>query len=124
MTINLVSFGYRYGIPYNADIVLDVRFLPNPYFIEELKNLSGNDKKVNDYVLKWEITQNFIEKIKDFISFIIPHYEKEGKTYLTLAFGCTGGRHRSIAIVNEIERLFNRGKYLVMIMHRDIDKIK
>jgi UPF0042 nucleotide-binding protein len=124
MTINLVSFGYRYGIPYNADIVLDVRFLPNPYFIEELKNLSGNDKKVNEYVLKWEITQNFIEKIKDFISFLIPHYEKEGKTYLTLAFGCTGGRHRSIAIVNEIERLFNRGKYLVMIMHRDIDKIK
>ena len=124
MTINLVSFGYRYGIPYNADIVLDVRFLPNPYFIEELKNLSGNDKKVNDYVLKWEITQNFIEKIKDFISFLIPHYEKEGKTYLTLAFGCTGGRHRSIAIVNEIERLFNRGKYLVMIRHRDIDKIK
>ncbi|MDY6862511.1 MAG: RNase adapter RapZ [Thermodesulfobacteriota bacterium] len=122
MSVNLVSFGYRHGIPYNADIVLDVRFLPNPYFIEGLKHLNGKDKKVSDYVLNWEITKNFIEKIKDFINFLIPHYEKEGKTYLTLAFGCTGGRHRSVAIVNEIKKLFDMEKYLVNIMHRDIDK--
>ncbi|GBD39546.1 MAG: nucleotide-binding protein [Deltaproteobacteria bacterium] len=120
LSLNFLSFGYKYGLPYDADVVIDVRFLPSPHFVEGLKNLTGLDKEVREYVLKNEDTIKFIEKIVDLLKFLIPKYQKEGKSYLTIAIGCTGGKHRSAVIVNEIAERF---KHLSPnIWHRDISK--
>ncbi|MER3446482.1 MAG: RNase adapter RapZ [Candidatus Dadabacteria bacterium] len=120
ISINFLSFGFKYGFPYDADVILDVRFLPSPHFIEGLKNLTGLDKRVKDFVLKNEDTRKFIEKLVDLLKFLIPRYEKEGKSYLTVAIGCTGGKHRSTVIVNEIAERF---KHLSpTVRHRDISK--
>lgn len=120
ISINFLSFGYKYGFPYDADLILDVRFLPSPHFIESLKDLTGSDRRVKDFVLKNEDTRKFIEKLVDILKFLIPRYEKEGKSYLTVAVGCTGGKHRSAVIVNEIAERF---KYLSPnVRHRDISK--
>ena len=120
MTINLLSFGYKYGLPYDADIVIDVRFLPNPYFVPGLKNLNGEEPEVIDYVMKWNETEGFIKKFQDLLRYLIPLYEKEGKSYLTIAIGCTGGRHRSVAIAEELRKLFDSKNYPITLTHRDI----
>ncbi len=120
ISLNFLSFGYKYGFPYDADLVLDVRFLPSPHFIESLKDLNGSDKKVRDFVLEHEDTGEFVEKLTDFLEFLIPRYEKEGKSYLTVAIGCTGGKHRSVVIANEIAERFKN--LSANIWHRDISK--
>lgn len=121
MTINLLSFGYKYGLPYDADIVVDVRFLPNPYFVPSLKNLNGEEPEVIDYVMKWKETEEFLKKFHDLLCYLIPLYEKEGKFYLTIGIGCTGGRHRSVAIAKELRKLFDSKNYPITLTHRDID---
>lgn len=120
ISINFLSFGYKYGFPYDADLILDVRFLPSPHFIESLKDLTGSDRRVKDFVLKNEDTRKFIEKLVDLLKFLIPRYEKEGKSYLTVAVGCTGGKHRSAVIVNEIAERFKQ--LSPNVRHRDISK--
>jgi UPF0042 nucleotide-binding protein len=122
MVINLTSFGYRHGIPTDSDIVLDVRFLPNPYFVEDLKNLDGNVAKVRDFVLNWKESRTFLEELYKLMEFLIPHYEKEGKSYLKIALGCTGGKHRSVVMLNELGRYLSGMKYVVNLSHRDIER--
>ncbi len=118
--INLTSFGYRYGLPPDADIVLDVRFLPNPYFVENLKNFDGNDKKIEDYVLGWEESRTFLQELFKMAEFLIPLYEKEGKSYLNIALGCTGGKHRSVVMLNQLGKFLKEKNYLINLNHRDI----
>ena len=122
LVINLMSFGFRYGLPPEADIVLDVRFLPNPYFIEELKHLNGEDEKIQEYVMGWEESQTFLRKMLDMMEFLIPLYEKEGKSNLNVALGCTGGKHRSVVMTTRLARYFAGENYLVNIAHRDIHR--
>ncbi|MDD2672180.1 MAG: RNase adapter RapZ [Syntrophales bacterium] len=122
MVINLTSFGYRHGIPSDADIVLDVRFLPNPYFVEDLKNLDGNVEKVREYVLNWKESRTFLDELYKMMEFLIPHYEREGKSYLKIALGCTGGKHRSVVMLNELGRYLSGMKYVVNVSHRDINR--
>jgi UPF0042 nucleotide-binding protein len=120
MVVHLVSFGYKYGLPYDADIVMDVRFLPNPFFVSELKDLDGNQKSVADYIMKWKETTTFLRDFYRLISFLIPEYQKEGKSNLTIAVGCTGGRHRSVAIVNALAVFLRKRALMVNTRHRDI----
>jgi len=122
LVINLMSFGYRYGLPPEADIVLDVRFLPNPYFIEELKHLNGQDEKIQEYVMGWEESRTFLEQLLKMMEFLIPLYEKEGKSSLNLALGCTGGKHRSVVMANRLALYFSGENYLVNATHRDIHR--
>lgn len=122
MTIILSSFGYKFGIPYDADLIMDVRFLPNPFFISELRNLSGNDERVYEYVMKNEVAENFRKKFIALINFLIPQYEREGKTYLNIGIGCTGGQHRSVAVINCLKKHFLKKKYPLRIVHRDFEK--
>jgi UPF0042 nucleotide-binding protein len=126
MTVVLLSFGYSFGIPFEADLLMDVRFLPNPYFVEELKRFQGDHPKVAEYVLQWEETREFLRHVQEFIRFLLPLYERERKTHLTIAVGCTGGRHRSIVIVNRLaemlrDELTKRGVFL-SVQHRDAEK--
>jgi UPF0042 nucleotide-binding protein len=126
MAVTLLSFGYSFGIPYEADLLLDVRFLPNPYFVEELKRLKGGDPKVADYVLQWGEATEFLRRLHEFIQFLLPLYEREGKTQLTVGIGCTGGRHRSVVIVNRLaemlkQELIWKGMHLYL-RHRDVEK--
>lgn len=118
--LSLMSFGFKHGYPLDADIVLDARFLPNPYFVDSLRALNGNDEKIREYVLENEESGIFIDKITDLLSFLMPRYKKEGKSYLNLAIGCTGGKHRSVVITNEIAN--NYKEFNVMVKHRDIEK--
>ncbi len=120
MVVHLVSFGYKYGLPYDADMVMDVRFLPNPFFVSELKDLDGNQKSVADYIMKWKETTTFLRDFYKLISFLIPEYQKEGKSNLTIAVGCTGGRHRSVAIVNALAVFLRKRDLMVNTKHRDI----
>ena len=122
MTVNLLSFGFRYGLPYDADLVMDVRFLPNPYFIEKLKSLNGENKEVSDYVLKRSETKKFIKKFSNLIYFLFPLYEKEGKFYLTIAIGCTGGKHRSVVLAEKINEYLNLKGYSSKLFHKDIGR--
>ena len=121
MNVSLVSFGYKYGIPVDADLVIDTRFLPNPHYIERLKPLTGNDPEVSRFVLKSAVTQKFLRKYFGLLKFLIPYYIKEGKSYLTIAVGCTGGRHRSVIIVNKLKKFLDK-KYPVKTQYRDIEK--
>jgi len=126
MTVTLLSFGYSFGIPFEADLLLDVRFLPNPYFVEELKRLKGENPKITEYVLQWEETKEFLQRVQEFIRFLLPLYIRERKTHLTIAVGCTGGRHRSIVIVNRLAEMLRdewveRGVSL-SVRHRDAEK--
>jgi len=122
-TLNVLSFGFRYGLPTQADLVLDVRFLPNPYFVPELKALTGEDARVSSWVLEREETQAFLEKLVDLCRFLFPRYQREGKAYLTVALGCTGGKHRSVTLANELtRRLASDGMKLPPAWHRDIEK--
>jgi UPF0042 nucleotide-binding protein len=120
MTMNLISFGYKYGLPNEADIVMDVRFLPNPFFVTELKEMDGNQKPVIEYVMKWKETKVFLKDFYNLISFLIPQYQKEGKSQLTIAVGCTGGRHRSVTIINALADFLKKQKLLINVRHRDI----
>ncbi len=122
MKINVVSFGFRYGIPNDADLIMDVRFLANPYFVPELKPLDGETEAVRNYVLSRGETVIFLEKYLDLIDYLIPLYEKEGKAYLTVGVGCTGGRHRSVAIARTLFEHINKPGKRVEIIHRDIGR--
>jgi len=122
LTIHITSFGYRYGIPYEADIVMDVRFISNPFFVDALRSLSGKNEKVRRFVLEKEETKHFLNKFEKLLTFLVPLYEKEGKANLTIAVGCTGGRHRSVSIVCCLENFLDKGIYNVNVLHRDIDK--
>jgi len=122
LVITVLSFGFKYGIPMDSDLVFDVRFLPNPYYIPELKQYSGNDKPVRDYVLDFEGTKVFIDKLQDMLLFLIPNYKTEGKRQLIVSIGCTGGRHRSVAIANKIYEILNQNGYNVNIDHRDVNE--
>lgn len=122
LMINILSFGFKHGIPADADLVFDVRFLPNPFYIDELKYLTGNDRGVQDYVMSFPEAGIFLDKLTDLLRFLIPNYIKEGKYQLVVAIGCTGGKHRSVTLANELYRkLRNReAKYGVSLSHRDI----
>jgi UPF0042 nucleotide-binding protein len=122
MVINITSFGYRYGLPVDADLVFDVRFLPNPYFVENLKNYDGHHADVQDYVLQNKESKEFLKKILDLMNLLIPLYEKEGKVRLNIAMGCTGGKHRSVVMANKLDSYFSSMKYMVNLNHRDINK--
>ena len=120
LAITVLSFGFKYGIPVDSDLVFDVRFIPNPFYIPELKPQSGNDEPVKDYVLKQQETKTFVSKLDDMLDFLIPSYNKEGKRQLIISIGCTGGRHRSVAITNEIYRILHEKNYNAYVEHRDI----
>jgi UPF0042 nucleotide-binding protein len=122
MLLQLVSFGYRYGVPSNADLVFDVRFLPNPYYVNELKNLTGLDPDLQRYVLEKEESRSFILHLDQMLEFLLPCFDREGKSNLTLAIGCTGGRHRSVSLVEEFARRLQGEQRRVQILHRDIEK--
>lgn len=120
--VTVLSFGFKYGIPSDADIVLDVRFLPNPYYIEELKYLTGNDKAVQDYVMASEAAKTFLEKVDDLVEFLLPNYVEEGKNSLVIAIGCTGGKHRSVTLANALANRLKTTEYGSKVEHRDIEK--
>lgn len=120
LMINIVSFGFKHGIPADVDLVFDVRFLPNPFYIEELKSKTGNDREVNDYVMSFPEAELFLQKLTDMISFLIPNYIKEGKNQLIIGIGCTGGKHRSVTLANQLyEQLKDKGNYGLTVSHRD-----
>jgi UPF0042 nucleotide-binding protein len=121
LLIALVSFGYKYGVPIDSDLVFDVRFLPNPNFIPDLKTLTGADQPVIEYMKAQEDTDIFLDHLRKFLDFLVPQYEKEGKSYVTVSIGCTGGRHRSVFITNAVAEHF-KGSYKVKVTHRDSDK--
>ncbi len=122
LMITVLSFGFKYGIPSDSDLVFDVRFIPNPFYVSELKTLTGNDIKVRDYVMQWDESRQFLEKLDDMVSFLIPNYIKEGKNQLVISIGCTGGKHRSVTLANELSRSLQKYGHSVIINHRDIDK--
>ncbi|MEJ2170259.1 MAG: RNase adaptor protein RapZ [Desulfobacterales bacterium] len=122
MRINVMSFGFKYGIPYDADLIMDVRFMANPYFNPDLKELDGETQEIKEFVLGHEDTHVFLGKYLDLLDYLIPLYEKEGKAYLTIAFGCTGGRHRSVAIARAIYEHINAMGKTVGLNHRDRDR--
>ncbi len=121
--ITVLSFGFKYGIPADSDLVFDVRFLPNPYYVEGLRAKTGNDEEIQDYVFQFQEARVFIEKLEDMLNFLIPNYITEGKNQLVIAVGCTGGKHRSVTLANELyRRLSVKKEYGVKIEHRDIGK--
>lgn len=122
MMITIVSFGFKYGIPIDADLVFDVRFAPNPYYIAEMRPLTGNDAPVRDYVMQFEVTQEFLAKLQDMISFLLPNYKKEGKNQVVIAIGCTGGKHRSVTVANALYDFLQEKGHTVIKQHRDIEK--
>jgi len=122
MLVTLISFGFKKGLPLDADLVFDVRFLPNPFYVESLKDLDGNRDEVANYVLKWPVTARFLTKLFDFIDFLIPQYAKEGKANLIIGIGCTGGRHRSVTIANKLGEYLRTKGYMVTVDHRDAQK--
>lgn len=119
LAVSVVSFGFRNGLPPESDLVFDVRFLPNPHFIPELRALTGHDPRVSSYVLAFAETQQFLQRCVDLLGFLLPHYAREGKSYLTVAFGCTGGQHRSVAIANAVADVLARAGHPVHVRHRD-----
>ena len=120
--VTLISFGYKYGIPIDVDIVFDVRFLPNPFYVDKLKNLPGTNEKIEKYVTEFPVTQHFMEVYFNLLSYLIPYYVKEGKTYLSIAFGCTGGRHRSVVLINNFANYLKGKEYKLFVKHRDMNK--
>lgn len=121
LMINIVSFGFKHGIPQEADLVFDVRFLPNPFYLDELRHKTGLDKEVQDYVMAYPEAHEFLDKLTDMVSFLIPNYVKEGKYQLVVAIGCTGGQHRSVTLAGELfNRFRNQGEYGLTMRHRDI----
>ena len=122
LMVTVTSFGFKYGIPNDADLVFDVRFLPNPYYIDGLRAKTGNDKEVQDFVMGYPESGEFLDKLTDMVEFLIPNYVKEGKYRLVIAIGCTGGKHRSVTLTNALyERLKDKGNYGIKLDHRDIN---
>ena len=122
LLLTLVSFGFKHGIPVDSDMVFDVRFLPNPYFVAELKNLTGSDQAVVDYMQSHGVTRTFQDQLGSMLDFLLPEFKREGKSYLTIALGCTGGRHRSVMLINALaDSLVDTG-LKTKIIHRDVDK--
>jgi UPF0042 nucleotide-binding protein len=122
LLVSVVSFGYRYGIPADADLVFDVRFLPNPHFVPRLRPFTGKDPKVARYIRSFPQTGQFLRRLENLLFYLIPHYIREGKSYLTVALGCTGGRHRSVALAEVIRRALQKKGYAAKAVHRDLDK--
>ena len=122
-TVNVMSFGFKHGIPIDADLVFDVRFLPNPHYIDHMRPKTGLDEEVSSYVLKWSETQKFLEKVTDLLSFMLPHYKREGKAQLVIAIGCTGGQHRSVTLAETVGHFYEKD-FHTQISHRDIEKRK
>jgi len=121
MTIRIVSFGFKYGVPIDADLIFDVRFLPNPYYIESMRSKTGQDAEVYDYVLKWPVTKQFVDKLTDMIDFLLPQFDKEGKAQVIVGIGCTGGQHRSVALAETLAQHL-RVRETVHIVHRDMSR--
>ena len=117
--VSCVSFGFKHGVPDDADLVFDVRFLPNPHFVPEFRPLSGRDRRVADYIRSFPQTKEFIRRISDLLIYLLPHYVHEGKSYLTISFGCTGGQHRSVMIAEDVGKRLKKAGYKVKIVHRD-----
>ncbi len=125
LMVSIMSFGFKYGLPADADLVFDVRFLPNPFYIEELKHKTGLDQEVSDYVTSFPEAGEFLDKLTDMLTFLIPNYVKEGKYRLVVGIGCTGGKHRSVTLASKLyERLKDRGTYGLTLVHKDIDRNK
>jgi UPF0042 nucleotide-binding protein len=122
MLVSLVSFGYRYGVPTDSDLVFDVRFLPNPHFVPRLRKYTGQDPKVRRYIRSFPQTGEFLRRIEGLLVYLIPHYIGEGKSYLTIAFGCTGGRHRSVMLAESVMEALEKRGYSTKVVHRDIEK--
>jgi UPF0042 nucleotide-binding protein len=122
LTVSLMSFGFKHGAPYDADLVFDVRFLPNPHFVDRLKRLDGRDAAVEEFVMSFEESRQLLAKIEDLLRFLLPLYRREGKVYLTVAVGCTGGRHRSVALVELLRRSLEGAGEAPVVRHRDIDR--
>ena len=122
MLINVVAFGFKYGMPLDADLVYDVRCFPNPFYVDELKKKTGNDKEVQDYVMNFENSKEFMKKLNDMITFLIPLYIDEGKSTLTIAIGCTGGRHRSVTMANKLTEHLKECGYNANVVYRDIER--
>ncbi|MBD1381470.1 RNase adapter RapZ [Metabacillus arenae] len=120
-SVNVVSFGFKYGLPIDADLVYDVRFLPNPHYIDYMRPQTGLDEEVSSYVLKWNETQKFLEKVTDLLAFMLPYYKREGKSQLVIAIGCTGGQHRSVTLAEYIAKHFTKD-YNTHVSHRDIER--
>ena len=121
-TVSLISFGYKHGLPYDADLVFDVRFLPNPHFVDALRPLDGRHQAVREFILKHEESLHLLERLKELLGFLIPFYLREGKAHLAIAIGCTGGRHRSVALAEELRRFFESQGYPPIVNHRDVDR--
>ncbi len=122
LMVAVVSFGFRYGIPADADLVFDVRFLPNPHFVPRLRPLDGRNPRVVRYIRSFPQTGQFLRRVEGLLSYLIPHYIREGKSYLTIAFGCTGGRHRSVTLAEQVRRAISRKGYAAKAVHRDLEK--
>ena len=122
MLISLVSFGYKFGIPNDADLIFDVRFLPNPHFVPRLRRFSGKDAAVRRFIRSFPQTGEFLRRMEGLLAYLMPHYIEEGKSYLTIAFGCTGGKHRSVMLAEEIKKGLEKKKYATKVFHRDIEK--
>nr|WP_091832493.1 RNase adapter RapZ [Marininema halotolerans] len=121
LTVTFQSFGFKYGVPIDADLIFDVRFLPNPHYVASLKPNTGKDTDVYDYVMKWQETKQFLEKLTDMLAFLLPHYQREGKMSLVVGIGCTGGKHRSVAVAEYLNRWFRETEG-TRVAHRDIEK--
>ncbi|MEW5783519.1 MAG: RNase adapter RapZ [Bacillota bacterium] len=121
MHILIISFGFKYGLPLDADLVFDVRFLPNPHYVQHLRTLTGETPEVKEYIWRWMVTHKYFQKVQDLLEFSLPYYIREGKSHLVIALGCTGGRHRSVALANELGRVLGN-RYNLSIEHRDVDK--
>jgi UPF0042 nucleotide-binding protein len=122
LLVSLVSFGYKYGVPTDADLMFDVRFLPNPHFVPKLRAFTGKDPKVRRYIQSFPQTGEFLRRMQGLLTYLIPHYIEEGKSYLTIAFGCTGGKHRSVMMAEWLKKALEKHKFATRVTHRDIDK--
>jgi len=122
MLISVVSFGYKYGVPIDADLIFDVRFLPNPHFVPALRKFTGRSAKVRQFIRSFPQTGEFLRRMESLLAYLMPHYIEEGKSYLTIAFGCTGGKHRSVMLAEEIRKALEKRKYATKVIHRDIEK--
>ena len=123
LTVSLVSFGFKHGIPYDADLVFDVRFLPNPHFVEDLRQMDGRDPAVAKFVFSHDESRELLDRLEDFVRFLLPLYQREGKAYLTVAIGCTGGRHRSVALVESLRTFIDSLGFSPIVRHRDLDRV-
>ena len=122
LMVSCVSFGFKHGVPEDADLLFDVRFLPNPHFVPEFRSLTGRHPKVARYIRSFPQTREFIERISELLVYLLPHYIREGKSYLTISFGCTGGQHRSVMISEEVSKRLRKAGYRVKVVHRDSPK--